>query len=708
MLAMLVGALAAPLESRAQPPVGSCSDASEPTPEKYGPTDISAVTGNQQLSVALNPDATVTVLKWPSPSYYDQIKYRTTDRAERFSGALPNEGSFLGIAWRTRGSTRWTFDWLRQWRSGQHFESDDGDIVVTTFDKASAGLSVAVRDVVAPDTDVLVRSVTIGRSKRSAVTTARVISFTNFNPVVSKNAQDPTADWCREEDNDLGASYDKDADAIVAERSGTDSSTGEPSSVALAMGFDGSSSGHDVGVDTYETAGTGTSAYDDAGDARLAGDTEATGQTDAALSDDLSLRRHRKASTTILFAAARSTKEVLGFLSSARGRSAAEVTKAKDRWWRRWLKPTALPRGGTSQTTRLAKRALISIRQATDVGSGLIVASIATQAPYGLDWVRNGAYVNHALDLAGHPEMVRKHDLAYAQLQITAANPNPGQPAPPGNWSQNFYADGVVGGPIPYEIDETGLGIWTLWDHYAHTEDRDYLMSRDVYEAIQRAAQYLSDPPPSGCIDPTTGLQCVANEGDDTSPRQTLEGAEAVWLGLDAAVKAAKVRNTEQSLVNAAKWAARRDQLGDAIEANFYNEECNCYTQDYKVGGTLLWPVGYLDDRPARARAQALANWLPIRSAIDGRRVEGGLEAKALLGNSYAWAGSVNTQLVEKGLEWVADVPTTARTELLGEAWMHYPKERDPIVTMVSQADVPSQAMFYLAALKTYGRRPYR
>ena len=44
--------------------------------------NASPVTGNRRLSVGLNGDATVTVLKWPSPSYYDQIKYRTSDRGE--------------------------------------------------------------------------------------------------------------------------------------------------------------------------------------------------------------------------------------------------------------------------------------------------------------------------------------------------------------------------------------------------------------------------------------------------------------------------------------------------------------------------------------------------------------------------------------------------------------------------------------------------
>ena len=45
-------------------------------PELYGPTDVNAQTANQGLSVALNSEGTVSVLRWPSPSYYDQVRYR--------------------------------------------------------------------------------------------------------------------------------------------------------------------------------------------------------------------------------------------------------------------------------------------------------------------------------------------------------------------------------------------------------------------------------------------------------------------------------------------------------------------------------------------------------------------------------------------------------------------------------------------------------
>ena len=679
----------------------SCNDTTEETPEDFGPTDISAVSGNRRMAAAVNPDGTVTVLKWPSPSYFDQVKYRTTDRSLPRFGALPNEGAFVGLGYK-KGSKSWRFDWLREWSSRQRFADDDGDEIVTTYRKRGEGLRVTMRDVVAAGSDTLVRSVLVTRTRSSEVTRARVIAFANFNPVFSKTARDPTNDWCTEEDNDDGAGYNSQADAVVHSRTGVDSSTGEPSGAALAMGFDAASDGHQVGTDTYQTGSGQGSAYDDARDAKLSGDETVVGQADAALADDISLGRRRSGASTIYISAAVTPDEAISELRGMRRQGAPAVRRTKRRWWRSWLDGTKLPKNAPRSVERLAKRSLISARQAADP-RGLIAASIATQSPLGLDWIRHGAYLNRMLEISGKPDMVEQHNRFYARLQATAiTKPTGGETTPSGNWAQNYYADGVVGGPIAYEIDETGLGIWTLWDHFEHSKDRPYLLA--VYEEIQRAAHYLTDNAPLGCRDPATGLQCSASEGDNPSPTRTLVGAQAVWLGLDAAVKAARALDTETSKTNAITWATRRDEIKGAIEEFFFDQDCGCYTRDYETGGTMLWPVELEPYGSKIANAQADMNWRYLARVIGGRERRGRLEARAIVGNAYAWAKQpAKLKRVKRALRWVATVPTTNSTGLLGEAWMKYPRARSPIVTMVSQPHVWNQAMFYLAATRAYG-----
>ncbi|HEU4481064.1 MAG TPA: hypothetical protein VFS18_04190 [Actinomycetota bacterium] len=711
MLSLMLAATLVP--ARAQTPP-ACTTGDTSTPERFGPTDIQAVSGNQRLSVALNGSATVTVFKWPSPSYYDQIKYTTSDRSSPRMGAMPNDGALIGIAWRrTRNEgPRWGFSWLRKWPSRQSFLDDDSDVVVTRFERKSLGLSVRVRDVVPPSVNALVREVKVTRTRGTGIRKVRVVAFANFNPVISKLRQAPVADWCTEGSNDEGAAYVRREDVIVHQRAGVDESTNLPSSVALALGFAGRSEAHHVGTDTYETPSDGTSAYDDAGDGRLRGGDQAPGQADAAMFDQLGLGNSRSKTTRVLMAAAATPDDVMNVVRSARSQGTSAFIREKARWWRNWLKKSALPEDAPGRVRRLSKRALISIRQATDRKSGLISASISTQSPLGLDWVRNGAYINRALHLARHPEMAKKHNERYAELQATAGQRPPGgETTPAGNWSENFYADGVVGGPTSYEIDATGLGIWTLWDHYDRTGDVTYLTSAKVYEAIQRAAHYLTDDPPLGCRDPATGLQCTANEDGGDDPSRTLKGAQAAWLGLGAAVKAARVyarvKNSPIAEQNADRWADRRDELRAAIDTNYFDQDCKCYTQDHQTGGTLLWPVGLVAKGTVRSDSQAERNWRHIKRAINGKEEQGSLEARALVGNAFAATGGRSLRRVKRGLRWVASVPTTNRTGLLGAAWMLYPPGDDQkrrITTMVGQPHVWHQAMFYLASVRAYGR----
>jgi hypothetical protein len=82
----------------------------------FGATNINAVVGHGGLTAGISRDGDVTVLSWPSPSYNDQLAYRSSHaldaRSQPRFGALEGAGLFLGLRCDlTGGGTKIT--WLR-------------------------------------------------------------------------------------------------------------------------------------------------------------------------------------------------------------------------------------------------------------------------------------------------------------------------------------------------------------------------------------------------------------------------------------------------------------------------------------------------------------------------------------------------------------------------------------------------------------------
>ena len=153
--------------------VTECYDPSR-APELYGPTDLNAQLANGRLAVGMNRDGTVTVFRYPSPSYYDQIKYRTSSREEAFLGAEPNEGAFLGLV--VDDGERTLFEPLREWETSQTYAHGETDTLVTTHTSERWGLEAVVTDTIPPDIDGLVRDVEVERAPESVVENASLLA----------------------------------------------------------------------------------------------------------------------------------------------------------------------------------------------------------------------------------------------------------------------------------------------------------------------------------------------------------------------------------------------------------------------------------------------------------------------------------------------------------------------------------------------------
>ena len=680
--------------------------------EAYGPTDVNVQAGNGRVTVNENDHGTITVFKYPNPSYYNQVKYFGLSR-NHTTGAVgaqfPNEGSFAGIVYHTSGGTG--FNWLRDWQVTQQYDSQDVPVPVSVYHApANLGLTVTDVDLTPPGLDTLEREFWVQRESGSAVTSASLVYFENFNPVANRIIYLPITDWCLTKQSDQQAMYDSASHSIVHSWSGADSTTGQPTSVAFAFGFDGTDQAHQVGEDAYDPnalTGQAPDGYVQASSApyALGGSDAATGQVTGTLQTDLNFDATGRASARLTVAGGTTTGAALAALGTARGQTFNSQMSAVKSDWHGWLQQTHLPVSTDPRVVEVAKRALISIRVATAPDTGAIVASANTQGPYGEDWTRDGSFINQVLDYNGFHDAVTRHNLFYARIQTSATNPSPLRPS--GNWAMTSYADGVDGGPIPYEIDETGLAAWALWNHHAYLDPavgKQYL--EQVYPAITNAAIYMTS-----CEDPTTGMQCSANEDDNVTPSQTMHGAETVYLGLESAIAAAQAMGDSSPQVSL--WQARLGRLRSAIAALYDpqtgayregNNTGNAYNTDFGDGGWLLWPVQF---RPY-SDATMIAEANDVQKTMDASLAsqKGSYEQKGLLGLAHAWSSPTAAQRAELlgKLSYMAALLTTP-TGHFGESWIRLTTSRPQ-----TEEDMPhvwEQSLFYLAAIQINGATPY-
>lgn len=707
-------------------------------PEIYGPTRINAQLGNQGLSVALNRDGTITVFRYPRPSFYDQVKHHATDRhQEPFWGADPNAGAFLGLVVQTPAGKE--VHWLRNWESNQRYVDDFSDVVRTTYTNNDLGLTVTVKDLVpinesvtagrkgdegttgfhGLDGDALIRNITVRRTDHSPVKNAKIVGFENFNLVVSKNPLIPTSDWAQEIQNTDYARYVRNQDAIVHTKSGHDLSKNfKPTSVATVMGFEGSSSSHEVSGDRYLGSPLPDGAYDGLNKTKtLSGRDRFKGQTTGALSKKLQFSSG-EAQARLIFTAADSKESALDVLQRARSLAFGYAKKQKEAWFETLTEDASIPRTQNRAIVNVSKRALSTLLLNYDPRSGGIVASIATQSPYGLDWPRDGAYFNYVLDheLDLH-EWVEKHNYWYAERQEASGS---SLLRPEGTFAMNYYTDGPVGGPIPWEIDEGGYAVWLYYDHYRATGDREYL--KKIWPAMKEAAEFLRTYEAS-CgfwVRDCANLQKLAFEDDNVVPSQTIIGAGTAWMAMDAASKAARTLGKQNI---AAKFRDRKKELGIAINRELWDHERKIWgkklLQQSSAGwldplmAELTWPIRFRSPSNPRMEQHIESSWDIIKGSFeqpeagkeDARMTNavgdpmGLYETKTLLSGAMVWKNTDKMARVERGLKWSAERWATNSTNIMGEVWM---VEDGEVITTVSQPHAWEQILFYLAAVEAY------
>lgn len=545
----------------------------------FGATRINGVVGNGGLTVGISHKGEITLFRYPSPSYWDHIDYKTEivpvdagyhARDLKYFGALPEQGSFGGVFLNE-------LVWLRDLDTEQKYYNEDSGVLVTVY-KFPDGTTAVSLDFVHPGQDIFIRRFEFEKE-------VSFIHYQNFAPTTIKKPYFPLSDWLEDESNDFGAfykdglivhfiPYHEDRSELKYEVDQLTNFAKKITGVFIVLGLlEDNSPDFQIGYDGRCGGGRRKpshrplSAFDDAKDGNLSSSEYALCSANSALmSEGLKF--------TLIFSVGDTLSEAMLRFEDAKRAGFRRLFDDTQRFWKEFLRSARFPRGLTPAEEAFCKRTLISIFKGTDRKTGAIVASVSTQPPYAEDWPRDGAFINLLLDIFGFKDMVTKHNLFYVKVQRKEGTRA-------GSFDMNFYADGMPGGVIPFEIDQVGFTLWTWWMHakFLKGKEREEYIKM-VYPSIRLAAKLLIE-----CKD-ANGLQCLANEDDNPVPSQTLLGASTVYLGLRNALEAARFVGDSEMI---AILRSRINELKSAIWENFWLGDF--FSGDIGSMSYIIWPA---------------------------------------------------------------------------------------------------------------------
>ncbi len=479
-------------------------------------------------------------------------------------------------------------------------------------------------------------------------------------------------------------------------------------------------------------------AWDDAQDGMLSGNPVSAYLNDLALRTSVPLNSAGGGSARILIAFGGTATAARDVFTRARTATPDALTAADAADWATRVATLATPdHPGTTYTADdqarilvAARRAILHVEAGTDAVTGSIVASIARQAPYGLDWPRDGSFFDYAMDVSGNPGATTRRlqwALPLARTSpVTSAQINPFvDPAPPldprnGNrqypeaaWEMNYYNTGAMGGFYRFEIDNTALMIWSASVHLGFVSDADRAtLAAAWWPTIRRSADLLA-----AWRDPVTGLQAPANEDDNAAFTQTLHGGTAVYSALVAAARVARYIN---SPADAQRYERRASELRDALIARFYDPVggrfVNTVTGPASVnpgssalGPTawLVWPARMLPYTDPRVAAQVRSDLQTVLGILRGDPgTQGGAYlTKTTLAAAAFLAGGGDPSvrpLVEEAMVPLARDVIDPNTQVMGEVFVTLRDADGGVIGRENRVSIPhlwEGTLFYLTAM---------
>lgn len=241
----------------------------------------------------------------------------------------------------------------------------------------------------------------------------------------------------------------------------------------------------------------------------------------------------------------------------------------------------------------LFRRSVLTVRTQVDNRGGIVAANDYDITKFARDtysyvWPRDGALVANALDRAGHEDVTRSF-FKFCERVIGPTGFFAHKYAPDGQPGSSWHPWVDAGGNrvLPIQEDETGLVLWSLWEHYRIHRNLDFTM--ELYsDLVMPAATWMAE-----YIDPRNRM--INPSWDLWEERWGVHAFTigAVWAGLRAAANFADLFGDEPS---SERFTAAAAELRQATDDSLWRPELDRFARRLTVApdGALI-PDNVLD-----------------------------------------------------------------------------------------------------------------
>jgi len=258
----------------------------------------------------------------------------------------------------------------------------------------------------------------------------------------------------------------------------------------------------------------------------------------------------------------------------------------------------------TATIDKLYRRSLLLLKLLSDETSGAFIAApefdpcFEHSGGYGYCWPRDSVFIAWALTLAGYKDLAEKFYFFGARTLRDD-----------GLWGQRYHTSGLLAPSWGDQLDETGIMLWGIRQHYILTRNRNFLAK--MWDTVKKAAlglihQIDLDYLPAPCMD----------LWEDLKGRGTYT-IGATIAGLRAASAIAMELNSKDGPCEEAEyWKITASKMETALDKFLWNKK-RAYFMRSLVNGMpdptvdsatlgLIFPFGIL--KPQSERAKLVVN----------------------------------------------------------------------------------------------------